>query len=106
MILASGPASSCIHMHADGRASTHTPGEDRILEQHEGVERIAVLAEGVGDEAVVGRIDGGGEQAPVEEHPPVSWSISYLLRLPRGISITTWMHPSRGGFMAVHHGRY
>jgi len=32
------------------------------------------------------------------EARPVSWSISYLLRLPRGISITTWMQPSGRGF--------
>ena len=88
-----------LHPHARPPAGPRpTAGERRVVEQHQRVERVAVLAEGVGEEAVVGRVDGGREQPPVEEDPPVSWSISYLLRLPRGISTTTWMQPSRGGF--------
>ena len=52
--------------HAD-RAHLHpAPGEGRVLEQHQHVERVAVEREGVGDEAVVGRVDGRGEQPPVE----------------------------------------
>ena len=50
-----------------GRASTHDARVHRILEQHERVERVAVAAEGVGDEAVVGRVGGGREQPAVEE---------------------------------------
>ena len=69
MILASSPASSCMYSTPTGRASTHTPGIHRVLEQHQRVERVAVAAERVGDEAVVGRIRGGREQAPVEEDP-------------------------------------
>ena len=42
------------------------PGERRVLEDHHGVERVAVLGQRVGDEAVVGRIRGGGEQPAVE----------------------------------------
>ena len=66
MILASGPASSSIQNTPTGRAAIQQPGEGGLLQDHEGVERVAVLAEGVGDEAVVGRVDGGREQAAVE----------------------------------------
>jgi len=64
--LASGPFSSSIQNTPIGRARTHTPWERRLLEQHEGIERVVVLGERVGDEAVVGRVHGRGEQAPVE----------------------------------------
>ena len=42
-----------------------------VLEQHERVERVAVAAERVGDEPVVGGIGGGREQPAVEEDPAV-----------------------------------
>ena len=57
--------------HADRPGLDPHARVHRVLEQHEGVERVAVAAERVGDEAVVGRIGGGGEQPPVEEHPAV-----------------------------------
>src|SRR5690606_17775786 len=41
--------------HAEGAAADETAGERRLLEQHERVERVAVLAERVLDEAVVVR---------------------------------------------------
>jgi hypothetical protein len=44
------------------------PGEGRLLEQHEGVERVAVLSQRVGHEAVVRRVDRGREEAAVEAH--------------------------------------
>ena len=40
----------------------------RIIEQHQGVERIAVAAERVRNEAVVGRIRHGCEQSSIEVH--------------------------------------
>jgi hypothetical protein len=44
------------------------PRESRLVEQDQGVERVAVLGEGVGDEPVVGRVARGGEEVPVEPH--------------------------------------
>jgi len=44
----------------------------RLVEQHERVERVAVLTERVGDEPVVGRIHGRGEEAAIEpQHVPL-----------------------------------
>ena len=45
-------------------------GEQRVaLEQHQRVQRVAVLAQGVLDVAVVGRVLGGGEQRAVQPDP-------------------------------------
>ena len=46
------------------------PGEGRLLQDHERVERVAVLAEGVLDEAVVGRVGRRGEEHAVQADPP------------------------------------
>ena len=75
--------------HADRPGLDPHARVHRVVEQHEGVERVAVAAERVGDEPVVGRVGRRREQPAVEEDAVVSWSISYLLRLPRGISMTT-----------------
>ena len=56
--------------HADRAALDEAPGERRLLEDHERVERVAVLAEGVLDEAVVGRVGRRGEEHAVEADPP------------------------------------
>jgi hypothetical protein len=40
-----------------------------IVRHHEGVQWVAVLAQGVLDEPVVGRVLGRGEQRPVESDP-------------------------------------
>ena len=45
------------------------PGNVGSWQQHQRVERVAVLAEGVLDEAVVGRVLRRGEQRPVEADP-------------------------------------
>ena len=55
--------------HADRAAADQAARERRLLEQHQRVERVAVLAEGVLDEAVVGRVLRRGEQRPVEPDP-------------------------------------
>ena len=55
--------------HADGAALDQAARERRLLEQHQRVERVAVEAEGVLDEAVVGRILRRGEQRAVEPDP-------------------------------------
>ena len=55
--------------HADGAAADQAAGEGRLLQQHQRVERVAVLAEGVLDVAVVGGVHGRGEEEAVEPHP-------------------------------------
>jgi hypothetical protein len=50
------------HLHADA-------GEERVVEEHEHVQRVAVVAEGVLEEAVVGRVLERGVEHAVEEHP-------------------------------------
>jgi hypothetical protein len=51
---------------ADGSASHPAAGERGLLQDHQRVERIAVLAERVVDVAVVGGVDRGREEAAVE----------------------------------------
>ena len=68
-------------------------GEQRVaLQQHQRVERVAVLAEGVLDVAVVGRVLGRGEQRPVQPDPAGPWSTSYLLRLPGDLDQDVELH--------------
>ena len=55
--------------HPDGSGLDPHAGIDRILEENERVERVAVARQGVRNEAVVGRIGRCGEQASVEENP-------------------------------------
>ena len=55
--------------HADRAAADQAAGERRLLEDHEGVEGVAVLAERLLDEAVVGRVGGRGEQRAVQADP-------------------------------------
>ncbi len=55
--------------HADRPGLDPHARVHRVLEQHQRVERIAVAAQRVGDEPVVGRIRRGREQPPVEEDP-------------------------------------
>jgi hypothetical protein len=46
-------------------------GEDRFLQQHQGVQRVAVLGQRVRDEAIVGWVDRRREQPPVQmQHMP------------------------------------
>jgi hypothetical protein len=49
-----------------GRLRIRQPGKRGLLDQHHRVERVAVLAQGVRHEAVVGRVLGRGEQRPVQ----------------------------------------
>ena len=70
--------------HADGAGLDQAAGERRLLDQHERVERVAVLAERVLDEAVVGRVLGGGEQRPVEADPAGLVVHLVLVALPLG----------------------
>jgi len=55
--------------HADRAAADQAAGEGGLLHQHQGVQRIAVLAQSVLDEPVVGRVLGRGEQRPVQPDP-------------------------------------
>lgn len=56
--------------HPDRAASHPYTGVSGVFQQHHGVERIAVFAQGVWNEAVVGGVDGGGKEAAVEAHYP------------------------------------
>ena len=49
-----------------GRIRIRHPGKGRLGDEGHGVERVVVLGERVGDEPVVRRVPGGGEQHPVE----------------------------------------
>ena len=62
----SGPGLVGHAEHAERADPDEAAREGRLVEQHQGVERVAVAAEGVLDEAVVGRVAGAGEQAAVE----------------------------------------
>ena len=68
--LSSPPASSVIRNMPIARQRDEAARERRRLQDHECVERVAVLAEGVLDEAVVRRVGGRGEEHPVEAHAP------------------------------------
>ena len=59
MILSSIPFSSRMRITPMARASTMVSGHDRLLADHQRVERVAVVAEGARDEAVVGGIVDG-----------------------------------------------
>src|SRR5580693_4574972 len=52
--------------HPDRAAADQAAGEGGLLDQDHRVERVAVLAQGVRDEAVVGRVLSRGEQRPVQ----------------------------------------
>ena len=70
--------------HADRAALDPHARVHRVLEQDECVERVAVAAEGVGDEAVVGGVGGGGEEATVEEDLAVLVVDLVLVAAPTG----------------------
>jgi hypothetical protein len=55
--------------HADRPAPDEAAGKGRLANQHQGVEGILLLGPRAVDEAVVGRILGGGEQRPVQPEP-------------------------------------
>ena len=96
-----------LHPHeADGPGLDPHPGEDGVLEEHEGVERIAVLAQRVGQEAVVGRDrrwprtgGGRGRPGPCRGRSRTCCGCHGGSRSRRGCSRRA------GGFIAVHHGR-
>ena len=68
--LSSPPASSVIWNIADRPGLDDAAREHRLGQQHHRVQRVAVLAEGVLDEAVVGRVAHRGVQVAVQLHPP------------------------------------
>ena len=55
-------------IQADGAAFHHAAREHGVRDHDESVERIAVLAQGAVDVAVVIRVAHGGEQGTVQEH--------------------------------------
>ena len=66
MILSSSPFSSRIRITPIARASMIVSGMTGFLAEHQRVERVAIFAEGAGNEAVVGGIVDGAVQYPVE----------------------------------------
>ena len=67
--LSSPPASSVMRNMPIARHADQAARERRLLEDDQRVERVAVLAEGVLDEAVVGGVRRRGEQHPVQPDP-------------------------------------
>ena len=63
---ASGPLLVGHPEHAHHPRPHVTAGERRLVEQHQRVERIAVLRERVGHEPVVGGVGGGSKEVAVE----------------------------------------
>jgi tetratricopeptide (TPR) repeat protein len=55
--------------HADHPGGHQAAGEGRLLKQHQGVKRVAVAAQGLVDEPVVGGVPSRGEQHPVKPDP-------------------------------------
>src|SRR3954468_18559215 len=68
--------------HADGARVDDGQGEDRLLSQHQHVERIAVVAVGARDEAVVGGIVDGAVKHPIETQQPRFLVQLVLVRAP------------------------
>jgi hypothetical protein len=64
------------------RTRIRQPGEGRLVEQDQRVERVAVAAEGVLDEAVVGGVARRGEQPPVQADAPGGVVHLVLVALP------------------------
>ena len=56
--------------HPDDPAGDQAAGEGGLVKQHQRVQRVAVIRQGVVDEPVVGRVPGGGEQHPVQPDAP------------------------------------
>ena len=52
--------------HAERAAADHAAGKRGLFEEDEGVQRVAVLAQGVVDETVVVRVAGRGEEHTIE----------------------------------------
>ena len=67
--------------HPDRAGGDRAAGEGRLAEQHHHVHRVAVLGQRAGDEPVVGRIAGRGEQHPVQPDPPADRV--HLVLVPR-----------------------
>ena len=55
--------------HPERAGLDQAAGEGRLLQQHQRVQRVAVEAEGLLDEPVVGRVARRGEQHPVQPEP-------------------------------------
>jgi hypothetical protein len=70
--------------HPDHPAGDQAAREGGLLEEHERVERVAVVGQGVFYEAVVGRVPGGGEQHAVQPDPPGLVVHLVLVALPLG----------------------
>ena len=70
--------------HAEDARPHHAAREGRVGHQHQRVERVAVVGQGVGDEAVVRRVGGGGEEAAVQPDDVRLVVVLVLVAAPRG----------------------
>src|ERR1035437_2440266 len=62
---------------ADWARADQASGKCRLLEQDQRIQGVPVLAQGVLDVAIVGRVAGGGEQQPVE--PDATGGVVHLI---------------------------
>jgi hypothetical protein len=91
--------------HADGAGLDQTAGKGRLLDQHERVERVAVLTERVLDEPVVGGVLRRGEQRPVEADAPAFVVHLVLVAVPLGdLDRDVELHRLFPHFTQVHPG--
>jgi hypothetical protein len=70
--------------HPDDPAGDQAAGEGRFLEQHEHVERVPIVGQGVLDVPVVVRVPGRGEQHAVQPDAPGRVVHLVLVALPLG----------------------
>ena len=66
LVVATGLVNHVVQTH--GAALNHAAGEHGVRNHHESVQRIAVLAQGAIDVAVVIRVAHCGEQGAIQEH--------------------------------------
>jgi hypothetical protein len=87
--------------HPDDAAVDQAAGEGRFVEEYQRVQRIAVLAQRVLDEAVVRRVSGRGEQHAVQPDP--AGGVVHLVLVPlshgdldNNVNVH-WFAPGRSG---------
>jgi hypothetical protein len=70
--------------HGDEPRVDQAAGEGGFAEQHQCVDGVAVLGQGVRDEPVVARVAGRGEEHPVQPDPAHLWVELVLVAPPLG----------------------
>ncbi len=92
--------------HADRAAADQAAGERGLFHQYQRVKRVAVLAEGVQHEAVVGRVLGRGEQ-PAVQPDPAGFVVDLILvpAAPRDLDQDVEFHGAPVPFRGVLHAK-